>query len=60
MELDIAFEDEHLLILNKSAPLAVIPSSLSPGEPTLAGASRGAGVPVQMARYCRKKSPEWS
>lgn len=37
MELDIVFEDEHLLILNKSAPLAVIPSSLSPGEPTLAG-----------------------
>ena len=37
MELDIAFEDEHLLILNKAAPLAVIPSSFSPGEPTLAG-----------------------
>ena len=36
MELDIRWEDEHLLILNKSAPLAVIPSSLSPGEPTLA------------------------
>ena len=36
MELDILFEDEHLLILNKPAPLAVIPSSLSPGEPTLA------------------------
>ena len=34
--LDIVFEDEHLLILNKSAPLAVIPSSLSPDEPTLA------------------------
>ena len=37
MELDILWEDEHLLVLNKSAPLAVIPSSLSPGEPTLAG-----------------------
>ena len=36
MELDIRFEDEHLLILNKSAPLAVIPSSLAPEEPTLA------------------------
>ena len=36
MELDVRWEDEHLLILNKSAPLAVIPSSLSPGEPTLA------------------------
>lgn len=36
MDLDIYFEDEHLLILNKSAPLAVIPSSLSPDEPTLA------------------------
>lgn len=37
IELDIRFEDEHLLILNKPAPLAVIPSSLAPGEPTLAG-----------------------
>lgn len=36
MALDIIFEDEHLLILNKAAPLAVIPSSLAPGEPTLA------------------------
>lgn len=36
MALDIAFEDEHLLVVNKSAPLAVIPSSLVPGEPTLA------------------------
>lgn len=36
MELDIVFEDSHLLILNKPAPLAVIPSSLTPGEPTLA------------------------
>lgn len=36
MALDILWEDEHLLVLNKSAPLAVIPSSLSPGEPTLA------------------------
>ncbi len=38
MPLDIAFEDEHLLIINKSAPLSVIPSSLAPGEPTLANA----------------------
>lgn len=37
MALDILFEDQHLLVLNKPAPLAVIPSSLSPGEPTLAG-----------------------
>lgn len=36
--LDIVFEDEHLLIINKSAPLAVIPSSLAPNEPTLANA----------------------
>ncbi len=36
MELDIRFEDEHLLVLNKPAPLAVIPSSLSPVEATLA------------------------
>lgn len=36
MALDVCFEDGHLLILNKPAPLAVIPSSLVPGEPTLA------------------------
>ena len=36
--LDIVYEVEHLLILNKSAPLAVIPSSLAPNEPTLANA----------------------
>ncbi len=38
MELDIVFEDPHLLVLNKPAFLAVIPSSLSPQEPALAGA----------------------
>ena len=36
MSLDILFEDEHLLVVNKPAPLACIPSSLVPGEPTLA------------------------
>lgn len=36
MKLDILFEDEHLLVVNKPAPLACIPSSLVPGEPTLA------------------------
>lgn len=36
MDLDIVFEDEHLLVVNKSAPLSVIPSSLVPTEPTLA------------------------
>ena len=36
MDLDIVFEDEHLWVVNKSAPLAVIPSSLVPTEPTLA------------------------
>lgn len=36
MELDIVYEDGYLLILNKPAPLAVIPSSLSPDEPCLA------------------------
>ncbi|MDE7262776.1 MAG: RluA family pseudouridine synthase [Oscillospiraceae bacterium] len=36
MELDIPYEDEHLLVVSKSAPLACIPSSLAPGEPTLA------------------------
>lgn len=36
MVLDILFEDEYLLVVNKPAPLASIPSSLVPGEPTLA------------------------
>lgn len=36
MALDILFEDEHLLVVNKPAPLACIPSSLVPGAPTLA------------------------
>jgi len=36
MELDIRYEDEDLLILNKSAPLAVHASSFAPDEPTLA------------------------
>ena len=48
MELDIRFEDEHLLILNKSAPLAVIPSSLAPEEPTLANG---------LASYLGRASP---
>lgn len=36
MALDIRYEDEALLILNKAAPLAVHPSSFAPEEPTLA------------------------
>ena len=36
MDRDVPYEDEHLLIVNKPAPLACIPSSLAPGEPTLA------------------------
>lgn len=36
MALDIRYEDGHLLILDKPAPLAVIPSSLAPHEPSLA------------------------
>lgn len=36
MELNIPYEDEHLLIVNKSAPLVCIPSSLAPGDPNLA------------------------
>lgn len=36
MALDILYEDEHLLVINKCAPLAVIPSSLAKEEPTLA------------------------
>lgn len=49
MELDIPWEDEHLLVVNKSAPLAVIPSSLAPGERSLAAglaAHLGAGACV--------------
>jgi RluA family pseudouridine synthase len=37
MDLDIRFEDGYLLVVSKPAPLAVIPSSLAPEEPTLAG-----------------------
>ncbi len=36
MELPICYEDDSLLILDKPAPLAVIPSSLAPQEPSLA------------------------
>ena len=36
MDLDIRYEDEFFLIVNKPAPLAVHASSFSPGEPTLA------------------------
>ena len=36
LPLDILYEDEDLLIVNKSAPLAVHPSSFAPNEPTLA------------------------
>ena len=36
MALDVLYEDEYLLAVNKPAPLACIPSSLVPGEPTLA------------------------
>lgn len=38
MDLDIRYEDEDLLILNKSAPLAAHASSFAPDEPTLANA----------------------
>ena len=38
MALDILFEDEFLLILNKSAPLPVHRSSFAPEEPSLANA----------------------
>ncbi len=36
MALDIRYEDEALLVINKGAPLAVHPSSFAPEEPTLA------------------------
>ena len=36
MDLDIPYEDEFLLVVNKPAPLAVHASSFAPEEPTLA------------------------
>lgn len=36
VDLDVVYEDEHLLLINKSAPLDSIPSSLAPGEPSVA------------------------
>lgn len=51
MELDIPYEDGHLLVVNKSAPLACIPSSLAPGEPSLAAGllyHLGNGSPVHL------------
>ena len=37
MDLDIRYEDEFFLVVNKAAPLAVHASSFAPEEPTLAG-----------------------
>ena len=37
MALDIAYEDQWLLVVNKAAPLPVHHSSFAPEEPTLAG-----------------------
>ena len=37
MALDIRYEDEFFLVVNKAAPLAVHASSFAPEEPTLAG-----------------------
>ena len=37
MRLDIPYEDEFFLVVNKPAPLAVHASSFAPEEPTLAG-----------------------
>ncbi|MGM9661556.1 MAG: pseudouridine synthase [Oscillospiraceae bacterium] len=36
--LDVVYEDEYLLIVNKPAAMPTIPSSLRPGEPSVAGA----------------------
>jgi len=36
MNLDVAYEDDHLMVVNKPAPLDTIPSSLVPGAPSLA------------------------
>ena len=36
MKLDVVYEDEYLLVVNKPAPLDSIPSSLVPGGPSLA------------------------
>ncbi len=51
MALEILFEDEHLLVVNKPAPLAAIPSSLVPEEPSLASgllAHLGEGTAVHL------------
>lgn len=51
MALDILYEDEHLLVVNKQAPLACIPSSLVPDEPTLAAGLKhylGAGSAIHL------------
>lgn len=51
MALDIRYEDECLLVVNKSAPLASIPSSLAPEEPSLAGgllAHLGEGAAIHL------------
>ena len=54
MELDIAFEDEHLLILNKAAPLAVssafpppMPKIMSTSSSRAYSAQRSICAPVQ-------------
>lgn len=36
MDLDVVYEDGHLLVVNKPAPLDSIPSSLVPGGPSVA------------------------
>jgi 23S rRNA-/tRNA-specific pseudouridylate synthase len=38
LPLDVLYEDEHLILINKSAPLPTHPSSFSPNEPSVAGA----------------------
>lgn len=51
MELEIPYEDPYLLVVNKPAPLVCIPSSLSPGEPTLAAgliSHLGSGASVHL------------
>lgn len=49
MDLDIVCEDEYFLVINKPAPLASIPSSLAPDEPSAAAGlqyylGRGASI----------------
>lgn len=57
MDLDIVYEDNYLLAVNKPAPLDSIPSSLVPGGPSLAAGLRhylGNGASVHLVNRLDK------